>query len=112
MAPLARAVEELIGRPVHPRNRHRRAFGRCRRARQSTRLIPRLTRAAGSGVGSSRGKVVLKVSPRGRILLWSNLEAFTGFFPGFHLQFDSPDDAVVSESRLALFGATEAKPSV
>jgi hypothetical protein len=50
-------------------------------------------RVAGSGVGSSRGKVVLKVSPRGRILLWSNLGAFTGFFPGFHLQSDSPDDA-------------------
>jgi len=56
--------------------------------------------------------VVLKVSPRGRILLWSNLGAFTGFFPGFHLQFDSAMMPVVSESRLALFGATEAKPPV
>jgi len=34
------------------------------------------------------------------------LGAFTGFFPGFHFQSDSPDDAWPLLVHLALFGAT------
>jgi hypothetical protein len=40
--------------PAHSQNRHRRAFVRRYPSRQSKRPIPRLTRAAGSGVQSAR----------------------------------------------------------
>jgi hypothetical protein len=51
--------------------------------------------ARDQGGGKRRGvigKKVLKANLRGRILSWSNWELFTGFFPSFHFQSDSPDD--------------------
>jgi hypothetical protein len=42
----------LISAPVHSRNTHRQAVGRCGRARQDKRAVPRQTRAAGSGGAS------------------------------------------------------------
>jgi hypothetical protein len=43
---------------------------------------------------SGRSKKVLNAKKRRRILSWSNWELLPGFSPGFHLQSDSPDDAV------------------
>src|SRR5262249_29207161 len=50
-------------RPVRPRNGHRRVSGRRGRARQSGHLVPRQTRAAGSGVAAlPRPWITVKIS--------------------------------------------------
>jgi hypothetical protein len=55
---------KLRQRPARPRNRHRRAFARCGRGRQSKRPIPRRTTAAESGARNLQTSYRIPSTPR------------------------------------------------
>jgi hypothetical protein len=52
--------------PAHPRNKHTQAAVRCGRARQSRRIVPRQTKAAGSGEFRAGNRLAVRFTDLGR----------------------------------------------